>query len=295
MKVNTQRELPLVSVLMSCYNAEEFIDEAINSLISQTYKHLEFIFINDGSTDKTLEKLNSFEDQRINIISHENKGIVASLNIGLKHCKGAYIARMDADDISSQDRIEKLVLFLEQHPEVLACGGAIEEFNEKGTIKVTKKPLCHDDLLFYSLHRAPISNPSSMIRNIVFKEKGLSYDPIYKYGQDVKLWFEIAKIGKLANIEDILLRYRKSLTQVTTKHRNEQKKLAKSVRQDTYLFIQENWTRLQPISNNNQYYFYKYMVKSDLSLSRFQKLTKLVKSSMALRYKLALSFFAIFK
>ncbi|MBU2870990.1 glycosyltransferase family 2 protein [Colwellia sp. E2M01] len=286
---------PLVSVLMSCYNAEQHIDEAINSLLNQTYQNIEFIFVNDGSTDNTLAKIEAFNDDRIQILTHTNKGIVEALNNAIQYCTGKYIARMDADDISSLDRIEKQVAFMEGFNKVSACGGSINEFNENGFIKKTSRPTKHQDLLFYSLHRAPISNPSSMIRRSILIENELSYDPIYKYGQDVKLWSEILKVGLLANIPDVILEYRKSLDQVSTKHRAEQKSLAHKVRIDTYHFIQKEFSNFETVSSENQYHFYRFMARHDNSLNKMKKLSKITLSSVKPLKKLLLICSVIFK
>jgi len=286
---------PLVSVLMSCYNSEEYIDEAILSILNQTYQKFEFIIINDGSEDKTLEKIKAYNDERISIINHHNMGIVPSLNDGLKSCKGKYIARMDADDISSLDRIEKLMSFLEQNPDISACGGTIEEFNENGSIKTTKRPLSHIDLVFYSLHRAPISNPSSMIRATVFTENGLKYDPIYKYGQDVKLWSEIIKIGKLANLPDQLLQYRRSDNQVSTSKRQEQKQLAQTVRADTYQYIRNHPELLAIASTIHLKDYFKYMVRHDSSMLSNKKIKEICTSKLSFIDKTKLSLYSLVK
>src|SRR4051812_19701656 len=103
--------LPLVSVIMPCYNTEKYFVEAIESIINQTYKNLEIVLINDGSTDSTTELLNQYseKDKRIKIILNPvNLGLIASLNKGVAAATGDYIARMDADDISVLDRVEKI-------------------------------------------------------------------------------------------------------------------------------------------------------------------------------------------
>ncbi|HIP11775.1 MAG TPA: glycosyltransferase family 2 protein, partial [Arcobacter sp.] len=102
---------PMVSVLLSVYNGEKYLDEAIESILNQTYQDFEFIIINDGSTDKSLEIIEKYkkEDNRIVVISRENKGLIYSLNEGISQAKGKYIARMDADDISLATRFEEQV------------------------------------------------------------------------------------------------------------------------------------------------------------------------------------------
>lgn len=107
---------PLVSVIVCAYNAEQYIDESISSIINQSYENLEIIVINDGSTDLTLSHLEKISklDKRIKIISNKyNLGFINSLNIGLGCFSGKYIARMDADDIAKPSWIEKIVTYLE--------------------------------------------------------------------------------------------------------------------------------------------------------------------------------------
>ena len=101
---------------MPVYNGEKYLQEAIESILNQTFKDFEFIIINDGSTDKTLEIIKSFTDPRIKLITQENRGIIYSLNKGITESRGKYIARMDADDISLPERLEKEYRFLEQNP-----------------------------------------------------------------------------------------------------------------------------------------------------------------------------------
>ena len=105
---------PMISVVMPVYNAEKYLDEAIKSILVQTCKDFEFIIINDGSNDKSLEIIEKYniQDERIVLINRENRGLIASLNEGIEKTKGRYIARMDADDISLPDRFEKQIEFL---------------------------------------------------------------------------------------------------------------------------------------------------------------------------------------
>src|SRR5688500_8514963 len=109
---------PLVSVLMPVYNAEAYVSEAIQSILQQTYKNFEFLIINDGSTDNSEKLINTFSDSRIRYIRNsENIKLVATLNKGIDLSVGKYLVRMDADDISLPERLQKQVDFMETHPE----------------------------------------------------------------------------------------------------------------------------------------------------------------------------------
>jgi glycosyltransferase involved in cell wall biosynthesis len=112
----------LVSVIMSAYNAEQFIGEAMKSVISQTYKEFELIIVNDGSTDKTRDVVEAFNDRRIVLISQENRGQDAALNIGLEAAKGRLIKFMDSDDLISPEMLELQVECLRENPDQIAYG-----------------------------------------------------------------------------------------------------------------------------------------------------------------------------
>lgn len=131
-KMNT-----VISVVMSVYNAEKYLDEALQSILNQNF---EFIIINDGSTDKSLEIIEKYkyQDTRIVLISRENRGLIASLNEGIELAKGKYIARMDADDISLPNRFEEQLKIMENDKEIVVCGSWINVFGENRKDKVSK-------------------------------------------------------------------------------------------------------------------------------------------------------------
>ncbi len=114
----------LVSVVMTAYNTEDYIGEAIESILNQTYRNFEFIIVDDGSTDRTLEIIMDYanKDERIIVIKHKNIGLSQSLNDGIRIARGEYIARMDSDDVCSNDRFEKQVNYLNNHPEIYMLG-----------------------------------------------------------------------------------------------------------------------------------------------------------------------------
>ena len=122
---------PLVTILMPVYNAELYLKRAIESILNQTYKNIEFLIINDGSTDNSLAIIKSYSDKRIVLIENDkNSGLIYSLNIGLKKASGKYIARMDADDISYPTRIQKQCAFMENHNEIGILGTFIQKENK---------------------------------------------------------------------------------------------------------------------------------------------------------------------
>ncbi len=144
---------PKISVVMSVYNGGEFLREAIDSILDQTYTQFEFIIVDDGSTDNSINVIESYKDPRIVLIRQVNKGLVVALNVGLRKAQGKYIARMDADDISIKNRLEIQLRFMESNPElepntenhgVHAWAGTIKQSLEISrhnfTISFTSKP-----------------------------------------------------------------------------------------------------------------------------------------------------------
>lgn len=201
--------MPKVSVVMPAYNAEKYINQAMDSILNQTYKDFEFIIINDGSTDRTREIILEYDDPRIILVENEkNSGIVVTLNRGLEKACGEYIARMDADDISMYNRIEKQVEFLESHSDIAMVGTGICTFGENITsqehIFTCDSEQLKAELLFHSC----IAHPTVMIRRSVLVEKMLHYDEQFVGREDFALWWEIAKVSKIANLSEILLNYR---------------------------------------------------------------------------------------
>ena len=226
---------PLVSIVIPMYNAEKYIKEAILSITNQTYKNLEIIIIDDCSKDKSVEIVKSIEDDRIILIKNdENLQQPKTRNKGLMLAKGKYIANMDADDISVQDRIEKQVAFMEKHPWIDICGTQIEKFGKRNFIKrladiifTVKFPEEHDEIIAEMPVRCVLAHPTAMFRTESVHKYGIRYNPEFRYAQDFELWSRlIFENVKFANLPQKLLRYRMSDEQVGNKHGNEQKKYA---------------------------------------------------------------------
>ena len=202
-----------VSVIMSVYNEpDEYLQEAIESILNQTFGDFEFIVINDNPENErikqTLRKY-SLKDSRILIIfNKENLGLTKSLNKGLLVAKGKYIARMDANDIAMPGRLGKQVDFMENNAEIGIVGTGHYFINEKGEI-IDKKvpPLQDDDLRKLLIKHNTFCHSSIMIRKEVLEKIGF-YDDNWKSAQDYELYFRIAKYFKLANLEQPLLYWR---------------------------------------------------------------------------------------
>lgn len=200
---------PLVSVIMSVYNGEKYLRESIESILGQTFKDFEFIIINDGSTDKSENIIKSFNDPRIKLISRSNKGLVASLNEGIEKSLGKYIARMDSDDISESERLEKQINFLKSNPDISVVGSWAKKINENSQIieEMNYPPAKNKEIKKYSLFHNPFIHPSIMFKKEIIKKIGL-YNPFFKNAEDYEFWSRVLASFQVANLPLSLLRYR---------------------------------------------------------------------------------------
>lgn len=217
---------PLVSVLIPCYNVEDYVVESVTSIIDQTYSDLEIIVINDCSSDNTLDRLQELanRDSRIKIYSNEtNLKLIKTLNKGIELCNGTYIARMDADDISFPTRIEKQVSFLEQNLDYDVVSTMFYTFRTgRSKYNLYKNPKTYDELQAYLLFRSGICHPAVMIRKTLFSELGLRFEEKYLHVEDYALWSKALYCTKLANIDEPLLYYRVHEHQVSTLNEKKQ-------------------------------------------------------------------------
>jgi len=216
------KSIPEISVVMSVYNGEKYLDEAIQSILNQTYKNFEFIIINDGSTDKSLEIIKKYinQDKRIILINRENKGLIASLNEGIAKARGTYIARMDADDISLPNRFEEQVKFMEKNLDVGVCGSWVVVFGKNRKDRLWKTSLKDDELKTNLLFSVPFAHPSVIIRTDLLFNNNIRYNSEFIHAEDYNLWVDLSNYTKFANIQKVLLKYRylgKSITRTQDK------------------------------------------------------------------------------
>ncbi|MBT5492612.1 glycosyltransferase [bacterium] len=202
----------LVSVILPVYNAQKYLEEAIESIINQTYTNFEFIIIDDGSGDNSLNIINKYQkqDSRILVITRENKGLVYTLNEGINQAKGKYIARMDADDISLSNRFEKQIELLE-NSNIDICGChylLVDEYNNINGLNLT--PLSHEMCFLSLASKVPFAHPSVMIRKEFLDKNNLKYGQSeHKIAEDFDLWMRMYEKGaKFGNVNDILFKYR---------------------------------------------------------------------------------------
>lgn len=223
---------PRVSVILSVHNGQAHIVEAVNSILAQSMTDFEFIIIDDGSSDGTKDILATFKDDRIQLVTNsENIGLTRSLNTGLELASGAYIARMDADDIALPQRLEFQTAYLDAHEDVVLLGTAYESFTESTSHTVV--PFCDNDRMAAQLlFNPPLAHPSAMMRTSFLHRNGLQYDTSLLQAQDFDLWSRIMTLpgGKAANLEIPLLRLRKHGRRITSTNKAGQKAVATTIR-----------------------------------------------------------------
>ena len=210
---------PQISVVMSVYNGEKYLKEAIDSILSQTFKDFEFIVIDDGSTDGSLDILRNFEkgDSRVKIVTRENKGLVASLNECVALAKGEYVARMDADDISLPERFEKQIHFIKEN-DLSVCGSWAMGIDGNGnTVSKLDYAPSLKKIKSYCLIHNPFIHSSVMFRKDIFEKAG-GYRIFFKHIEDYELWTRIVFKYKTDNLQHELLKYRIHSDQITKKN-----------------------------------------------------------------------------
>lgn len=200
-------DTPLVSVIMAVYNGEEFLREAVLSVLNQTLTEFEFIIVNDGSTDASSQILNSFDDERIVLVERGNRGLPSSLNEAISIAKGEYIARMDADDVSLPNRLQLQYEYMRNHPEVGLVGGQALIIDAMGgEIGEARKPVGFELIKRYIEYACPVLHPTYFVRRRV-------YESIARYRQipieDYDFLFRIVEHGVIIeNMPNFLIEYR---------------------------------------------------------------------------------------
>ena len=227
----------MISVLMSIYSEpKNWIELSINSISNQSYKNFEFIIINDNPKRQInielLEKYKNIDPRIVVITNKSNLGLTKSLNKGLKIATGDYIARMDADDISLPDRFLKQVNFLDSNKEYIACGSSYTNINQIGGKKqIINSPETDAEIRSRIVLNNPIAHPTLMFRKDLVRLNNLYYDESLKYAQDYKFIFDLSQIGKLYNLQELLLNYRISEYQISKNHSKDQIKFANTIRE----------------------------------------------------------------
>ena len=245
-------DTPLVSVLIPVYNCSDYIDIAVKSILDQSYDNLEIIVIDDGSTDDTWVKLKKFQDSRLRVLRNkENLKIVGTLNKGIQLASGKYIARMDGDDFSYADRIEKQVNYLERNPDTVVVGGAIEVCDANMNLINHRKYPTTDEAVRSKIFRYnPFAHPAVLIRRSAIDSIGYELN----WAEDYNMWFKLGRIGKLANLDSTVLKLRTHPGSVS------QSKVAYQEKLTLYIRIRAVYEYGYGMSFTDKMYFFAQLV-----------------------------------
>lgn len=244
---------PTISVVMSVFNGGEFLAQAIQSILDQTFRNFEFIIIDDGSTDDSEKVIKRFDDPRIILIQQKNTGLVASLNKGIKIAKGEFIARMDADDISLPQRFEKELIAITANHSIGVVGSFYTYIDYAGNPYASHvSPTLHQDLRFILLHVNPFGHGSVLIRKEALVKIGLYRDD-YPAAEDYDLWRRMAHDWLLVQIPESLYWWRQNPEGVSVTRKKAQE-------ESTCRIVQELWKEVIPampaliIRRHHKYY-----------------------------------------
>ena len=228
--------IPLISVAMPVYNGESYLAEAIDSILAQTFKNFELIIINDGSTDGSLDILESYEkcDARIRLISRENRNLVATLNEIIDLARGKWIARMDQDDIALQHRLERQLEWLNQTGGDI-CGSGVKFFGTSDR-RTLMHPQTNDAINMALLFGCAFAHPTVMMKTVLVRQ--LRYDDVWEKCEDYDLWERAAQAGwKMTNVPEVLLLYRQHEGQISTVTSVKQQELTQKIRRRHWEFV----------------------------------------------------------
>lgn len=230
--------MPEITILMPVRNGEKYIKESIDSILKQTFTDFELLIMDDESTDRTVEIIERYTDERIRLIRRKHN-FIQNLNEGLKLALGTYIARMDADDIMHTERIRIQLKRMKKNPDITVCGTWAKIFSDIGNEKIVShlgyeiihKPVL--ELLKYNM----LLHPSVMIKKDFIFNHHIEYQN-YPYVEDYKLWFDIAKAGGTLFVEpQELMMLRRSSTQVTVIKKDEMSLGSIRLRKEILLYL----------------------------------------------------------
>src|SRR3989344_4499750 len=211
LKCHKMKKKPLISVVMPAYNAQKYINSAIESILNQTFKNFELIIVNDCSTDNTINIVNSFirKDARVKIINNKKRlNIAASLNKGINKASSNIIARMDADDISLPNRLELQYKLINSSKNISVVGANIIVMDiDENEIAIRNYPDSSEKLKACLFRYSPFAHPVACFRRDIFNSVG-GYNPKYSPTEDLDLWFRLGVKYKFGSVQKPLLKYR---------------------------------------------------------------------------------------
>lgn len=222
---------PEISVMMCAYNSSQYIKEAINSVLNQTFDNFELIIVDDGSTDNTVQIIKDYKDERIKLIKCEHN-YISSLNTGLRSCHAEFIARMDTDDIMMPHRLEKQMIVMKNNQNIAACFSWAEKIGASEGIHGFGVRERVENAFFWLLTGNYLTHPTAILRKSFLKKHHLYYKN-YPYAEDYKLWTDIARMGgHIYVIPETLIKYRIGYSQVSYLHNKEQNQTKLHIQQE---------------------------------------------------------------
>lgn len=233
---NANAITPLISVVLPVHNGEKYLAEAIDSILVQTFANFELIMIDDGSTDGSQHILQEYErcNPRVRVIVRENRGLVTTLNDSIEIARGAWIARMDQDDIALPHRFERQLQWLEQTNADI-CGSWVRRFGTSDK-RVVRLRQTDEAIKIGMLFCSPFAHPSVMMRTALIKQ--LRYDKAWEKAEDYDLWGRAAEAGlKMTNVPEVLLLYRVHAEQISNRTASRQLQQAKEIRRRYWEFV----------------------------------------------------------
>jgi glycosyltransferase involved in cell wall biosynthesis len=268
-----------ISVVLPVYNGEKYLSQAIDSILNQTFGKFEFIIINDGSSDSTLDIISKYNDNRIKIVNNiKNEGLIDSLNKGLSMSRGKYIARMDADDIALPERLQVQYDFMEANLEIGICGSWFETFNETDNrTKVVKFPATDIGIRALMICQSAFCHPTVMLRRDIIEKLRLGYAKEFYRAEDYRLWIELLNYTQGANIPQVLLRYRRHANNETHLADKDLDSKVAMISKIQYLYMRQKGIDLLEEECYTFTYFMDRSFYFDLSLKEQTKLEKILK------------------
>lgn len=229
---------PRISVVLPAYNAQRYLDEALSSVLAQTFDDFECLVVDDGSTDRTATLIarHAGTDGRVRPLRTAHVGVVEALNAGLREARGDLVARMDADDVCEPHRYERQVAFLQENSECVAVGSWVRLIDPYGLELNEVRPATEHEQIDAHLLEAngwAIFHPTVMMRREAVSQAG-GYRSQYQWSEDIDLFLRLAEIGRLANLPEALLRYRQHMSSVNRTRRATQMAVNRRLMQETY-------------------------------------------------------------
>jgi glycosyltransferase involved in cell wall biosynthesis len=210
--MKNKTRIPKVSVVLPVYNAVEYLELALNSILTQTFRNFEFIIVDDHSTDGSFEILMEYakKNKKIKLFRNtKNRGVSETVKKAIRQCRGEYIARMDADDVSLPTRLEKQLKYLEQNKDTVALGGQCLTIDSENRITGNKTfPNSFEEIYKYIFHFIPVQQPTLMIARNRLPKRFVYYVDGMNTAEEVELFFKLFNYGKVENLPDTLLLYR---------------------------------------------------------------------------------------